>query len=381
MAQDKKPPAVPERATQAATKPTRVPLSDFILIPEQFCHRDDRELKDEDRLRSLMDSLAAEGLQTPVEFYRDGNGRPVIVKGHRRISALRRLAQQGKPGFTADMPVEAIEVTGASRQDLVVRSVIDNRNRQDLSQAELIRAAKTLADSGVTPERAASALGVSTKTYARLLLIAGQPWMFDLVNRNAVPISYAPTLLEVATKEKRLAELEEDLKKWVAAKEKEIGEKAKAKKLSAAKQLVRAYLSKPLVDHWVAQLRKKEKLDAVVPKGHEVGIDPDAHKVSLKVPEIDLMKTPLPKLARLVGEIETAKEVMVQYLKTRHALEAAKGPQDVAREALERPGGLDFLRSEGLSDLADEVELGLMEEAEHAEDLPDEGSDAATEGA
>jgi hypothetical protein len=228
---------------------------------------------------------------------------------------------------------------------------------------ERIRAAKTLHDSGVPLERAASALDISTKSYSRALLVAQHPWMLDLVTRNCVPISYAPILLEVAKKEKQLAELEQDLTAWVAAKEKEIKEKAKTAALSASDQLVKSYVPKPLVDHWVAQLRKKEHLDHAVPKAHEVRIDPEKNKVTLKVAGIDLMKTPLAELAELVGEIETVKEVVLQYVKTRHALECPRGPQDAARTAVKQPGGLDFLRSQGLGDLADKIELDLMEEA------------------
>jgi ParB-like chromosome segregation protein Spo0J len=379
MAQERKAPAVPERATQAATRPVKVRLDQFVLVPERYCHRDKAELEDPARLRPLADSIAREGQQTPVEFYRDDKGRLVITKGHRRISALRLLAKDKRAGFAPDMEAEAIEVTGAAPADLVVRSVLDNVNRLSYTPVELVRAARTLRDIGTKEDRAAEALNVSPKTYARMLLIADSPWMFDLVNRNAVPISYAPTLLDVARKEKRLPELEHDLTEWVAAKEKDIKEKGKTKKLTAAQQLVKSYLTKPLLDHWVAQLRKKEKLDAAVPKPQVVSIDPDANKVSVNI-DARMDKLPLTELARQVGEMKTATDVMLGYLKTRHAIEASRGPQDAAREAAQQPGGLDFLRSEGLGDLADEVELGLMEEAEYTEGLPEEGTEEATEG-
>jgi ParB-like chromosome segregation protein Spo0J len=377
MADDKKAPAVPERATPAATKPAKVPLNEFLLLPERYCHRDEQELTDIERLRPLVDSIAAEGLQTPPEFFRDEKGRPVIVKGHRRISALRWLADKGTAGFKPNMPVEAIEVSGATLEDLLVRSIIDNVNRLTLSPTERIRAAKAMKDRGVKPERAAATLGISVKTYSRMLLIAENDWMFDLVNKHSVPISYAPLLLEVATKEGRLAELQTDLTEWVAAKDKEIKEQIAAqKKLSAAKQLVKTYVTKPLVDHWVAQLRKKEKLDAEIPKDTEIAIDPDKNQVSINVNAIDMMKTPLPELAKLVSEIESAKQVMVQYLKTRHAI---KGPQDVARAAKTQSGGLEFLRKEGLGDLVDDMELKSMEEAETAEGSAEESEGEATE--
>jgi ParB-like chromosome segregation protein Spo0J len=360
------------------TKPVKVRLDQLVLLPERYCHRDPAELNDPARLRSLADRIADEGLQTPVEFYRDGQGRPVITKGHRRISALRLLAKEKRPGFTPDMEVEAVEVSGATEQDLVVRSIVDNVERRDYTPPDLIRAAGAMADNGTPAERAAHALGVSAKTYARLLLVARQPWMFDLVNGNSVPISYAPLLLEVAAREKWLPELQRDLTEWVAAKQQEIKERGRARKLSPAQRLVKSYLGKPLVDHWVAQIRRKEKLDAAVPKAQAVLIDADANKVSVRI-NADLVKTPLAELARDIAELETAKAVMLGYVKARHAVEGPKGPQDAAREAAQDPAGLAFLRSEGLTDLADEVELGRREEAERTEEAA-EGGEGASPG-
>src|ERR1700722_10131963 len=77
MAQKQETPVIPERATQAVTRPTSLPLNEFVLKPEQFCHRDQAELTDIERLRPLMDSLTVEGLETPVEFVRDSTGKPV----------------------------------------------------------------------------------------------------------------------------------------------------------------------------------------------------------------------------------------------------------------------------------------------------------------
>jgi hypothetical protein len=49
-------------------------------------------------------------LAAQITFYRDERGRPVVIGGHRRITALRQLAPQGMPGFRPDMKVQAVEV-------------------------------------------------------------------------------------------------------------------------------------------------------------------------------------------------------------------------------------------------------------------------------
>src|SRR3954463_6268352 len=113
MATDQDAPAAPERATQAETRPATIRLSEFLLKPEVYSHRDPEDLTDRDRLKPLMDSLVTEGLQNPVEFYRDAGGRPVPTKGHRRISAMLQLASENTPGFAPDMAVPAVEVLDA----------------------------------------------------------------------------------------------------------------------------------------------------------------------------------------------------------------------------------------------------------------------------
>jgi hypothetical protein len=76
MAKDKEAPVIPERATHAVTRPMSVPLNEFVLRPELYGHRDKAELDDSERLKSLMDSLTVEGLQTAVEFFRDADTNP-----------------------------------------------------------------------------------------------------------------------------------------------------------------------------------------------------------------------------------------------------------------------------------------------------------------
>ena len=63
MAEIKKAQEVPERATQAVTRPMTVPLSEFVLEPERYCHRDPAELTDRDNLEPPSASSASEALR------------------------------------------------------------------------------------------------------------------------------------------------------------------------------------------------------------------------------------------------------------------------------------------------------------------------------
>jgi hypothetical protein len=57
-----------------------------------------------------------EGSIPPIEFDRDTRGGAVVIKGHRRVSALRALAEQGVPGFGPDMRITAVEVPRPRRK-------------------------------------------------------------------------------------------------------------------------------------------------------------------------------------------------------------------------------------------------------------------------
>ena len=214
-----------ERVTEAVMFPVDVPLNEFLLKPELYCHRDEGEL-DEKSLQPLMDSLVIEGLHTAVEFFRDSEGRPVPIRGHRRITAMRILAERNTPRFTATMPVQAIEVRKATPQDLLCRSVSDNTNRKGYSLVARIRIAKQLHDAGVEVNRAAYAMNYSSKQYLRDLKIAKCDWMFDLVTADNVAHTQAAELLDAAEKAGRMEDLKSHLTNWIEGKKTEIRQKA-----------------------------------------------------------------------------------------------------------------------------------------------------------
>jgi ParB-like chromosome segregation protein Spo0J len=132
-----------QRETEAQTKQTLVALNELELLPDVFCHRGPNGL-DEEHVADLFESLIMEGLQVPVEFTTDPDDRKVLTKGHRRVTACRILARRNTPNFTLDMKVPAIEVLQAPTTDLVVRSVMDNCQRQTLDNVDRIRAALAL---------------------------------------------------------------------------------------------------------------------------------------------------------------------------------------------------------------------------------------------
>jgi ParB-like chromosome segregation protein Spo0J len=370
MAKDKEAPVVAKRETQAEIRPTRVRLSELVLQPERYSHRRKIEFSSA-RLKALKDSIVSEGLQVPIEFYRDAKGRLVVLKGHRRVTALRLLAADNTPGFTPDMEIDALEVINGTADDYLLRSVLDNTNRQSLSRTERMRAARVLNDNGIEPTRAAFALGISVKQYERDLRIARYPWMLQHVEEDSIAATYAARLLEEAEKVDGVAELKEDLDAWIAEKKKVIREKERLRKVQTGKDLrpaekaVKNLMPRHLVEHWIAQLRKKRRFDEDARWTFAAGIE-ESGKLRIEALSLDLMNAPLEDLARVAAKLSKLTQDLLPFLESRSLMEAPEGPQ--ARLKDEKPYDLDILRKHGLGDLAVSLEMEIQPEDEPAEE-------------
>lgn len=91
-------------------------------------------------LDALADNIATIGLQQPIRV-RDGeNGHVVIVSGHRRVAAIRKLVAEGRTDLR-DVPCirEQGDVSPALRE---LRLIYANSATRDLSSAEISRQAE-----------------------------------------------------------------------------------------------------------------------------------------------------------------------------------------------------------------------------------------------
>jgi hypothetical protein len=314
---------IPQRESQATTRRTSIPLDRFILYRELYCLRDGEELNVEDRLKALKISLTTEGLQSPVEFVLDANGQPVLVKGFRRISAMRSLARDNVPGFTASMPVEADEVLNATPQDLLCRAVSDNTIRKSYSPGERLRAALALHKGGVEVNRAAITLDLSVKQFRRDLRIAKQEWMMSRVETEDIGHTPGSDLLEAAESAGRMPDLKRHAESWWAAKHVQYG----------ADKKLRSVLTKALCEHWISLLKEGKPLDDNVPepKKFRATIDPDTRLITLDA-QVDLLTDPLEKLKQYEDALKKVQLVISEFRTARAPTEGARGAQDIARE-------------------------------------------------
>ena len=119
--------AVPEELTRAVEmtyKPTTIKLSEIDDETKRpiFFHREkevlawSEEEEHESYLRSLAESLIKEGQITPIEFYRDEEGRPILVRGYLTVEAHRQIiARKLDPThFHPDMEIKAAEISAVS---------------------------------------------------------------------------------------------------------------------------------------------------------------------------------------------------------------------------------------------------------------------------
>jgi ParB-like chromosome segregation protein Spo0J len=359
------------RATSASTQRTKVPLDAIQFDTDHYCHRDPEALKEEN-LATLLDSLTLEGLQVPIEVHKV-DGKTVLIKGHRRVTACRLLAGKNTPGFTLDMEIEAIEVNGTVH-DLLVRSVSDNDVRVNLKGSERIQVVKKLHDFGVPVRRAAGAMGVSEKTYQRDLLIASHSWMLQHVKDRSISTTNAWLLLDEAKKVDHLEVLKEDFDAYVAEKKKKIREKEKLRKAQGAKELrpaekeVKNQMPNHLISHWVELIRAGERFDEDAHWNYDAGLSPD--NKSLKISPINLNLTPasLDKVAKVAGKLSLVVKQLGPVIKGLAEKETGNAMDSVARY------DTAYLRELGLTEVADELDeqMRLAQEPDGEEAIPDQ---------
>lgn len=127
----------------------RLPLDD---VDESHLVRD-RVVLDDEEMRTLTDSLAKRGQQTPVEVADLGEGRWGLISGWRRLTALRHLAQAGRAGPDG-APFDTVLAIVRRPEDAAaayLAMVEENEIRVGLSFYERARIVVRATDRGVFP--------------------------------------------------------------------------------------------------------------------------------------------------------------------------------------------------------------------------------------
>ena len=248
-----------------ASKPTTIRLDQIDRETQKriYCHRTPEELTD-DHAKILADSLISEGQVTPIEYYRDDAGRAILVRGYRTIEAHHQIIgkQLDQGHFKADMEIPAVELTGGSEVDYLLRAITSNEVRKHLSEEAKYTVATLLLDRNVTQNRAARAMGISTTLYRRYVRRHTNQWIQQYVKDDYIGLSDADDLLEAA----ETKDASEELKRVLVATFAEIGRyiayiqkqaKVTREKLSPKAVLPKTYVQKAKVKKTILESIKK----------------------------------------------------------------------------------------------------------------------------
>lgn len=108
-------------------------------IDVDLLDRDPNNFYDLSQLDALADNIATVGLQQPVRV-RDGqDGHVVIVSGHRRTAAIRKLVEEGRTDLREVPCIREKSAGSAALQEL--RLIYANSDTRDLSLSEISRQA------------------------------------------------------------------------------------------------------------------------------------------------------------------------------------------------------------------------------------------------
>ena len=310
-----------------------IKLNQIEVDTDAYCHRVEEKLKPE-KLEELSQSLAQEGQQTPLVVIKSQTSNMfLLIAGHRRFYGFEQGIKDGLPDFADDMDVAVTimeQGKGQSekdfRQDVNVRSISDNSNREAFDDFEKLKNARKLIGWKVQKQRAMSALGVKESQYSRYRYIVETSWLYDAVINGKIKTTSAARLVEVARQcddakdrsevknpnVKRMGLFEKGFNDWVteAQEQLEADNQWRAannkKPLEGRQAYLSRYFSVGLLLHWEKNLAEGISFDQSKPGGFKFLVKIDTKKLTLEIPRVNLKLDDLDesKLAEVIGGLE-----------------------------------------------------------------------------
>src|SRR5436309_6870420 len=132
-----------------------VPITQIALTGENI-----RTTFDDEKLRELADSIRERGVLHPIVCRRVNNGLELIA-GERRLRAAKMAGLKKIPAIIRE----------ADDAEVAFDRIIENLQREDLSDDDQFRALKALRDKGLTIPRISKMTGLSTTSIQRVLVL------------------------------------------------------------------------------------------------------------------------------------------------------------------------------------------------------------------
>jgi len=115
---------------------------------------------DKEKLQELADSISQRGVLHPI-VCRRSNGKLELIAGERRVRAARMAGLHEIPAI----------IRAADDDEVRFDQIVENLQREDLSDDDKFKALKTLQDHDFKPARISKMTGLSTTTIQRILVL------------------------------------------------------------------------------------------------------------------------------------------------------------------------------------------------------------------
>lgn len=331
------------RNAKSATEQIVVKLSQLNVDSRtDYCHREQSYLKDENIL-GLAESIVSEGLHNPpivkkAGINSDGEAQYCVIAGHRRLAALRMAINRKLDAarIHPEMEVSVVLVVPEPDQDqrdferdLLVKSVADNTNRNDLTNEERLAIVKRFRDQDIPDPRAANALGLSDTQYRRLANVVECPWMLGFVRQNHVGMSNAATLLAAAKSPAQRDLLLNGLESWIARKQLDLNQerenfKNMDRKLSGNADTIKKYLNAKIIKHWEICIEKNLPLTDETTLNFGIIVDQSKGTVEVPAVSLSIHEHDRSSLIKIVSALMQGAENSAALLKQMEFVQASK---------------------------------------------------------
>lgn len=163
----------------------------------------------EEEIEELAQSIASQGLLSPIIVRPAGDGAYELVAGERRLRACERLGWREIPCI----------VRGFSDREAAEAALVENLQRSDLHFLEEARAYQRLLEEfGLTQEELAGRLGKSQPAIAnKLRLLRLSPRVQEVISREMISERQARALLAVEDEGEQLALVREIKRRGLSA--------------------------------------------------------------------------------------------------------------------------------------------------------------------
>lgn len=155
-----------------------------------------RKRFDEEKIKSLADSIRTDGLLQPVVVRKKDNGYELVM-GERRLQAAR----------LAGVPTIPAVVRTVADRDTLRLALVENLQREDLNPIEIAEAYRALVDRfGLSQQELASMVGKDRSSVANTLRLLGLPEEIrDMIADGRLSEGHARALLSLTTRAEQIA--------------------------------------------------------------------------------------------------------------------------------------------------------------------------------